>query len=176
MSPRVQGLKPEDLDATLRPLYERFTRDDRNFTNQANVLAHSPAAFFHLYSLVEALSDEGTLPKRIIEVAVVSTSRLNECTYCIGHHGAALIKHGLSEETVEAILDDQPPGLSEQELIVRDYARFITTQAWKVPDKLFGELQKHFTDSEIVALTVRIGLCILFNKFNQALQIDMETV
>ena len=39
---------------------------------------------------------------------------------------------------------------------------------------MFSDLKQHFSDQQIVELTVRIGVTILFNKLNQALQLDME--
>ena len=39
---------------------------------------------------------------------------------------------------------------------------------------MIADLKKHFSDRQIVELTIRIGLCILFNKLNQALEIGME--
>jgi alkylhydroperoxidase family enzyme len=39
---------------------------------------------------------------------------------------------------------------------------------------VFDALRRHFTDRQIVALTVRIGLCGLFNKLNDALQVEFE--
>jgi len=171
---RIMPIEPEALAPELRDLYARFTQPGRDFTNQANVLAHSPSAFAHLYGLIEALGNESALPRRLIEIAVVTASRVNECQYCISHHGKVLENHGLSAETVKSILDDAPEGLDDKELIVRDYARLVAEHAWRIPDRIFLDLKEHFNDKEIVELTVRIGICILFNKFNQALQIDIE--
>ena len=39
---------------------------------------------------------------------------------------------------------------------------------------MFERLHQHFTDAQIVELTMRIGLTGLFNKVNQALGIEME--
>jgi alkylhydroperoxidase family enzyme len=41
-------------------------------------------------------------------------------------------------------------------------------------DAIFEELRKHFDEAQIVELTLRIALCGFFNRFNDALQIDME--
>lgn len=171
---RVTPLGPKALTPELRKLYERFTQPDRDFTNQANVLAHSPTAFANLYGLIEALGEQTTLPKRLVEIAVVTASRVNECQYCISHHGRMLENLGLPAETLESILEVAPNGLDDKELAVRDYARLMAEHAWRIPDRVFSNLGKHLNDKEIVELTVRIGICILFNKFNQALQIDIE--
>ena len=99
---------------------------------------------------------------------------MNECAYCVGHHGAALVDLGVTPETVDGILDDALPGLDKRERLVRDYARLVTERAWGIPDRVFLDLKSHFSDQQIVELTIRIGLCILFNKLNQALLLDIE--
>jgi alkylhydroperoxidase family enzyme len=44
------------------------------------------------------------------------------------------------------------------ERLVRDYAQLVTARAG-IRDQVFDALRKHFTDRQIVELTVRIGLC-----------------
>jgi hypothetical protein len=39
---------------------------------------------------------------------------------------------------------------------------------------MFERLREHFTEAEIVELTLRTALCGFFNRFNDALQIGME--
>ncbi len=171
---RIADFPVEQLANELKPLFRKFTLDYGDFTNQAGVLAHSPVAFRHLYGLLDEWRDHGTLPRRLVEIAVVTASRVNECGYCVGHHGAALVDLGLGPETVNGILDPEPPGLDDRDLLVRDYARLVAERAWGIRDQVFSDLKQHFSDQQIVELTVRIGITILFNKLNQALQLDME--
>lgn len=172
--PRVSELERHDLPEELRPLWDRFAGGDGGFVNQLRVMAHSPDAFRHLYGLIEGWRSAGTLPRRLIEIAVVTVSRLNACAYCVGHHGATLIDLGLAPETVDGILDPEPPGLDERERLVRDYARLVTERAWGIREAVFERLRRHFSEREIVELTVRVGLCSLFNKLNMALGVEME--
>jgi alkylhydroperoxidase family enzyme len=39
---------------------------------------------------------------------------------------------------------------------------------------VFDELKAHFTEEQVVELTLRIALCGFFNRFNDVLQIEME--
>ncbi len=172
---RVQALGRDALPPEFFDLWDKFSSPPNDFSNQTAVLAHSPVAFGHLYGLIDTWRSSSSLPVRLIEIAVVTTSRLNECSYCVGHHGLVLMAHGLSVETVDGILEPAPPGLDAKERLVRDYARLVTERAWGIRDAIFEELRSHFDERQIVELTVRIGICSLFNKLNQALQIDTET-
>lgn len=172
--PRVSEVDEAKLPHDLAALHRKFAGPYGDFTNQLKVLAHSPDAFRHLYGLIDDWRTHGTLPQRVVEIAVVTTSQANACPYCIGHHGAALVELGLSAESVAHILAPEPPGFDDRDLAVRDYAQLLTEQAWGIPDAVFERLRRHFADREIVELTVRIGICSLFNKLNQALQIEIE--
>jgi alkylhydroperoxidase family enzyme len=44
----------------------------------------------------------------------------------------------------------------------------------RIPDALFARLREHFSEAQIVELTLRITLCGFFNKFNDALKIEEE--
>src|SRR5438132_11152448 len=172
--PRVSELGRQAIPPDLAALYDKFAGVYGDFTNQLRVLAHSPEAFRHLYGLIDEWRGKGSVPLRLVEIAVVTASRVNACAYCVGHHGAALVKLGLPADSVERILDPEPPGFDALDRAVRDYARLVNERAWGIPDKLFDELRQHFSESQIVELTVRIGFCRVFNMLNQALQIEIE--
>lgn len=171
---RVSDSDRSALPPAFRDLWDRFTTGNRDFTHQARVLAHSPEAFHHIYGLIDDLRTSGTLSQRIVEIAVVTTSRLNACPYCVAHHGPVLASHGLSEAAIAGILDPEPEGLTQSEKLVRDYARLLTERPWGIPDAVIAALHETFSERQIVELTVRVGICSLLNKFNLALQIEPE--
>ena len=81
---------------------------------------------------------------------------------------------GLPSETVDRILEPDVPGLDAVERLVRDYALLVNARPWGIQDQVFNELRRHFSERQIVELTARIALCGLFNRFNDALQIEPE--
>ena len=128
----------------------------------------------HLMGLLLELADQALLPKRYLEIVLVAVSKLNECAYCVAHHSPRLVDQGLTPETVANILEPDCPGLDEVDTLVRDYAVGVTTNSGRIRDAVFERLRAHFTEAEIVELTLRIALCGFFNRFNDALQIGME--
>jgi len=170
--PRVSYADESKLAPELRPLYELFAA--AQFENQARVLAHSAPVLRHLYGLVRDLREEGELPPRLVEIAVLATSEVNRCKYCVAHHAPALEALGLPAETVARILEADVPGLDERERLVRDYAVLVTEQPGRIRDSVFERLRAHFSERQIVELTARIALCGVFNRMNDALQIESE--
>ena len=138
------------------------------------VMGHRPAQMAGIIKLMDSFAADTVLPKRLVEVAVVTVSKLNECPHCIGRHGVRLVQEGLSAEAVDAILDPDTPLLSPVEHLVRDYAVVVTERSQFMRDKMFDELRAEFTEAQIVELTLRIGLAGFFNRFNNAMQVEID--
>ena len=58
--------------------------------------------------------------------------------------------------------------------LVRDYAVQVTNTPQFISDAMFEQLRQHFSEEQIVELTLRTALCGFFNRFNDALHIDLE--
>jgi uncharacterized peroxidase-related enzyme len=171
---RVPELSAEDVAEEHRNDFIKYRDLFKDFGNQVPIYAHAPIGMKHVYgmSLESRLAE--TLPARLIEIAVVAASFANRCSYCVTHHSTILADLGLDPNAISNLGNKDAPGLTEVELLVRDYAVSVTERAWGIRDEMFERLHQHFTDAQIVELTMRIGLTGLFNKVNQALEIEME--
>jgi uncharacterized peroxidase-related enzyme len=171
---RVRSIKSTELPPDEAAIYERFAADYGPFRNQVAVFAHVPAAMRHLMSMLMELREAATLPKRYLEIAIVVVSKLNECHYCVAHHKPFLAVEGISPEGIDRLLDDDNPELDEVDRLVVEYARVAWETPNRVRDSLFERLRQHFSEPQIVELTLRITLCGFFNRFNDALGIEEE--
>ena len=172
--PRVKEIDIDEVPAEIQPIYRRFAEDYGPFLNQVRVFAHRPPAVRHIMGLLLDLADEALLPKRYLEIALVAVSKLNACSYCVAHHTPRLTEQGLSAETAAHILEPDCPGLDDIDRLVRDYAVQVTERPQRISDALFAELKQHFSEAQLVELTLRTALCGFFNRFNDAMQIGME--
>jgi len=172
---RVRNIPSAELPADAADIYERFAAGYGPFRNQVAVFAHVPAALKHLMSMLMELREAKTLPKRALELAIVTVSRLNACEYCVGHHKPFLVVEGVSPAGVDRILDyADHPEFEEVDRLVVEYSVAAWERPNRIPDELFVRLRRHFSEAQIVELTLRITLCGFFNKFNDALQIEEE--
>jgi len=160
--PRISEIDFEDLPPQINdPTWER-------------VAAHCPEQLLHVDALMRSFSEHGTMPRRYIEIAIVTVSRLNACRHCVGRHSTHLYKTGLGHETTERILEADCPDLDGTDLLVRDYARAVNENSATIRDVIFDQLKGQFNEAQIVELTMRISLAGFFNRFNNALQIDLD--
>jgi AhpD family alkylhydroperoxidase len=172
---RVRSISSDELPPDLAAIYERFAGLYGPFRNQVAVFAHVPPALCHLMSLLIELREAATLPKRTLELAIVTVSKLNACDYCVAHHTPFLLVEGVSPAGVDRILDYRThPEFDEKDKLTVEYAIAAWETPNRIPDALFTRLRKYFSEAEIVELTLRITLCGFFNKFNDALGIEEE--
>ena len=165
---RVRDVEIHELPDEAQPIYERFATEYGPFLNQVKVFAHRPPAVKHIMGLLLDLADEQLLPKRYLEIALVVVSKINECRYCVAHHMPRLVDQGLSADAVAGILEPDVDGFEEVDMLVRDFAVQVTNNAPYMRDKIFDGLKEHFTEAQIVELTLRTALCGFFNRFNDA--------
>ena len=171
---RVRSIPATELPPDQAGIYQKFASSYGPFGNQVAVFAHVPAAMRHLMPMLMELRDAATLPKRYLEIAIVVVSRLNECHYCVAHHIPFLAVEGISPDGIDRLLEDDNPELDEVDRLVVEYARVAWLTPNRIRDSLFERLRQHFSEAQIVELTLRITLCGFFNRFNDALRIEQE--
>lgn len=169
--PRVPALLSTSLSPDVAGVYEQFVKFGP-FADQASVLAHVPPALNHLYQMLMELKSRRGIPWRYIELAVVVTSKLNACAYCVASHAPVLAVEGLSAEAIARLPNADHPDLDAVDRLVIEYATLVTQNAGRIRDNVFERLRLSFSDEQIVELTLRIALAGFFNRFNDALQID----
>jgi uncharacterized peroxidase-related enzyme len=171
---RVRDIDAHELPPDLAAIHQAFAGYGP-FRNQVAVVAHVPAALRHLMPLLMELREARTLPKRALELAIVTVSQLNACHYCVAHHTPLLAVEGVSPAGAARLLDYRDhPELDETDRLVVEYAIAAWERPNRIPEALFARLRTRFTEAQIVELTLRITLCGFFNKFNDALAIEDE--
>lgn len=170
---RVRSIPSSELSSDVARTYEEFASGYGPFRNQAAVMAHVPTAAKHLMQMLIDLKRQRNLNWRYVELAIVVTSKLNACHYCVAHHTEPLKITGLSQAAIDA-LPEYHPELDDVDRLVVDYTIAVTKNAQRVPQTMFDRLKMRFSEAQIVELTMRIALCGFFNRFNDALQIDDE--
>lgn len=172
---RVRSIPSTELPADLAEVYERFAAGYGPFRNQVAVFAHVPAALRHLMAMLMELREAATLPKRYLELAIVTVSKLNACDYCVAHHKPFLATEGIAPEDADHVLEYAThPAFDAVDRLVVEYAIAAWRDPHRLRDALFDRLRAVFTEAQIVELTLRITLCGFFNKFNDALRIEEE--
>jgi AhpD family alkylhydroperoxidase len=134
-------------------------------TPRLNPFTASPAAMQPWIDLGKTIQDDGLEPL-LKELVMMRTSQINGCAFCIHMHTRDARAHGETEERLY-LLDAwrESPLYSDRERAALAWTESLTLIAeTRAPDDVFDEVKKHFSDDEIVKLTVLIGAINAWNR------------
>jgi alkylhydroperoxidase family enzyme len=82
---------------------------------------------------------------------------------------------GLSDEKLEVVGEyEDSPLFDARERAALAYADAMTYTGREIPDDLFDELRRHFTDDELIELTMIVAWENSSSKFNHALGVPSQ--
>ena len=143
--------------------------------NIYRLMLHSPALASAWFDLNQAVRYGTEIDGQCRELAVIRVAILNNVEYVIRAHGPAYaLKEGLTPEQVAALSDWQPSDLfDEKQRALLAYTDAVTRDI-DVPDAVFADVRKHFSERQTVELTLLIGAYNMLTRFLKALKVDPE--
>ena len=119
----------------------------------------------HMLGLEKYIAESGLEPK-LVHLVKMRASQINGCAYCLDMHSIDARAAGESEQrlyTLEAWRET--PFFSDRERAALAWTESLTLIAQThAPDDVYADLQKHFTEKEIVDLTFVVGAINLWNR------------
>lgn len=121
----------------------------------------------------------GLVGPRLKELLIVRGSALQGCRYCTLTHSAVALRSGVMPEEVRT-LRTAPRGEAAASF---DDPREASLLAWTdavalgpqpVTDDVFAAVAEHFSEPEIVEVTMAIGTTILLNRYCTALALPVS--
>ena len=148
--------------------------------NSVRMAAHSPKVAQPLVGfMIAALRKEisGVLDVRIKALVILKTSTLNGCNYCIGHNTALGRSIGFEDDLIEAISGDYQSSdhFTPAEKAAIAWVECLTERTYKRHPEAMVELKAHFSEPQIVEITMVSGFFNFWNRFVDALEVDLES-
>lgn len=172
---RIKPLSKEEVRGEVKETFDAMGKKFGMIPNLFATIAHYPKALKPLLDLYQAISKESTIEPKLQELVNLEVSKINRCHYCLVHHTQMAKAYGVKDEQLKSWEAGKLEGVfSDKEKTVIEYARQVTKDAEGVPEDLFKRLNSYFTESEIVNLTLIIGMMNVFNRFNGALGVELE--
>ncbi len=129
---RVTSVPSSALSPAVAKIYEDYASGYGPFRNQVAAFAHVPQAVTHIMGLLMELKASKNINWRYIELAIVVTSKLNECHYCVAHHTRPLEVEGLSRAAIDRLPETNSPELDEVDRLVVEYTIAVTRNAQRI--------------------------------------------
>ena len=176
---RVPYIEYDDASEEVRELYESATRITGRVTNLHKIMAHAPWLYrWYLPLQMSAQRDGiGVLDHRSRTLAHVKTSLVNACEYCTEHTSTLGRYAGvLSDEEFEALQQGhgESDHFDEKDIAVIEWSEAVAMNRARRETELFERLSQHFSDTEIVELTMVIAVRCVANKVVDSLWGDLE--
>ena len=143
--------------------------------NIYRLMLHTPALAGAWFDLNQAVRYGTEIDGQCRELAVIRVAILNKVEYVVHAHGPAYaLKEGLTPAQVEALADWRSSNLfTDKQRALLGYVDSMTRDI-DVPDTLFAEIRKHFSERQTVELTMLISAYNMFTRFFKALKVDPE--
>jgi AhpD family alkylhydroperoxidase len=125
----------------------------------------APGAMKAMLALEQYVRTSGVEP-RLLELVKLRASYLNGCAYCVDMHTKDARAAGESEQRLYAVpVWRETPFFTPRERAALAWTEAVTELGRSaVPDPLFEEARRHFTDPELVNLTMAV---IAINGWNR---------
>jgi alkylhydroperoxidase family enzyme len=178
---RVTMISPEAADAEVRRVYDGVLRQWGRISNFSQVLAHQPAALegWMLPNDAIRLKNVKADPDyvKVLQLVIIKTSALNGSAYCMSHNVPLGRKLGLSQEQIAAVQSSDymsSAALDERQKAAIRWAEAVTNMTARDDEAAFQAMKQHFSERQIVELTVFCGMWNYSNRLCEALHVDLE--
>lgn len=109
---------------------------------------------------------ESGLERSLLHLVKLRASQINGCSYCVDMHSKEAMHDGDTLQRVIMVSAwKESPLFSDRERAALAYTEAVTLIAKEgVPDALYEATRKHFSDEELVKLSVGIGMINVWNR------------
>lgn len=170
--PLIEETKHPELAASIAKI--KGARGGR-LINIYRLMLHSPALANAWFDLNQAVRYGTEIDGQSRELAVIRVAILNGVEYVQRAHGPAYaLQEGLTPEQVAALSDWRGSQLfNAQQRALLAYTDAMTENI-EVTDDVFDNARQHFSERQIVELTLLIGAYNMLTRFLKALKVDPE--
>ncbi|MEO6984040.1 MAG: carboxymuconolactone decarboxylase family protein [Paralcaligenes sp.] len=129
----------------------------------------SPGAVRAMGGLEQHLAKCG-LEKPLLELVRLRASQINGCAFCVDMHATDARKAGETERRLTAVaVWRETPFFTDRERAALEWTESLTLVSQNhVPDEVWDAVKLHFTQTEIVDLTLMVVAINGWNRFGVA--------
>ena len=130
-----------------------------------NYFAKAPELMKAVSALEKAVQDSG-FDRKLLHLVKLRASQINGCAYCVDMHVKEARHDGETEQRIHLISAwRESPLYSERERAALEWTEALTLLPQsRANDEFYEPLKAHFSDVEIVQLTVLIGAINVWNR------------
>ncbi|MEX3952892.1 carboxymuconolactone decarboxylase family protein [Paraburkholderia sp. EG287B] len=126
----------------------------------------NPNAIKALLALEDHIG-KSALEKSLVELVRLRASQINGCAYCVDMHATDARKGGETDRRLAAVVVwRETPFFTDRERAALEWTEAVTlVSQGRVPDAVWEVVKPHFSDEEIVDLTLLVSAINSWNRF-----------
>jgi len=134
-----------------------------------NAFENAAGAMKAMFGLGAYLA-KGSIEKPLLDLVHFRVSQINGCAYCLDMHSKDLRSEGESEQRLYLLEAwRESPFYTERERAALAWAEAVTRiTEGHVPDEVFEEARAHFSEQELIDLTMAVISINSWNRINIA--------
>ena len=133
---------------------------------RTNIFAKGQQALKPLFEMGSYLKNS-SLSAELIELVDFRVSQINQCAYCLDMHYKDARAKGETEQRLYGLSAwREAPYYTEKERAAFAWAEAVT--AAHVPDEVYSQVKEHFSEIELIDLTVAVTNINTWNRLNLA--------
>ena len=135
-------------------------------TARLDYIKTAPDAFEAVRQLEQYVSAKSGLDHRLIHLLKLRSSQINGCAYCVDMHTKEARKDGLSEQWIALVSVWREASIFDaKERALLGWTEALTNISTNgAADGDYDAMRAHFSDDEIVKLSVAIGTINIWNR------------
>jgi AhpD family alkylhydroperoxidase len=140
-------------------------------------LAHVPDLMSAALPFVARTFGPSEIPLRTKEIVVLRASSNQRCRFCTQTHTAIALDAGLGVAEVRALRGEAPVGdafraPADRALVA--WTDAVAAGPAPIEQRLLDELRRHFSDAQVVGLTLLVGATVMLNRFATAFDLPVS--
>ncbi|HST58454.1 MAG TPA: carboxymuconolactone decarboxylase family protein [Longimicrobium sp.] len=139
------------------------------------VVSHAPPMLLPYTQMAAFTQGRADLPPGVRALARHMASHLNGCAWCMDYGEHLATGMGVPAEKlarIHAYATD--PAFTPAERAAIAFAEQMTQVGGRVDDETFAEARRHFSEREVVELTLAVAAENFFNRMNAALGVEEQ--
>lgn len=123
-----------------------------------------------LHTIAEGVKQSG-LDAALVHLLEIRASQINNCAFCLNMHHQAAREHGESQQRLDTLSAWAESGLfDEREGAALEWCEVLTlVPNGPAPKELYQKMEKHFSKSEMLAVTATVVVINSWNRIVSAL-------
>ena len=162
--PRIKKLELDEWDNDLR---EMTAADSGTALEQGimRMFAHTPEISKGLVAFGGAMKSHRSLPDKLVELVRLRVAFHNQCRSCMAIRYQDGVDAGIDEDLVCSLEKPQEADdLSNAEKAAIEYGELFATNHLAIDDSIYENLREHFSEAEIVELSITVAWFVGFGR------------